>query len=69
MRPFAARSFVAALTLALMLAVGIWADERRPNIVFFLVDDLGWRDLGCYGSSLYETPNIDRFAGQGVRFT
>jgi arylsulfatase A len=45
------------------------AEERRPNVVFFLVDDLGWRDLECYGSSFYETPNIDRFAEQGVRFT
>jgi len=43
--------------------------ERRPNVVFFLVDDLGWSDLGCYGSRFYETPNIDRFAEQGVRFT
>lgn len=42
---------------------------RHPNIVFFLVDDLGWRDLGCYGSSFYETPHIDRFAAKSVRFT
>ena len=42
---------------------------ERPNIVFFLVDDLGWRDVGCYGSSFYKTPNIDKFAEQGVRFT
>jgi arylsulfatase A-like enzyme len=69
MRPFTARNLVAAFAFALMLGTGIWADERRPNIVFFLVDDLGWRDLGCYGSSLYETPNIDRFAEQSVRFT
>jgi arylsulfatase A-like enzyme len=41
----------------------------EPNIVFFLVDDLGWRDVGCYGSSFYETPNIDRLATEGVRFT
>jgi arylsulfatase A-like enzyme len=41
----------------------------RPNFLFFLVDDLGWKDLGCYGSSFYETPNIDRLAGQGMRFT
>lgn len=40
-----------------------------PNIVFFLVDDLGWTDVGCYGSSFYETPNIDSLAKQGVRFT
>jgi arylsulfatase A len=45
------------------------AQERPPNVVVFLVDDLGWRDLGCYGSSLYETPHIDRLAEQGMRFT
>ena len=38
------------------------AAERSPNVVLFLVDDLGWRDLGCYGSSFYETPNLDRFS-------
>jgi arylsulfatase A-like enzyme len=41
----------------------------QPNIVFILIDDMGWRDLGCYGSSFYETPHIDRLAAQGVRFT
>ncbi|MDG2396444.1 MAG: sulfatase [Flavobacteriaceae bacterium] len=41
----------------------------KPNIVFFLVDDLGWSDLGCYGSEFYETPNIDSLAKQGIRFT
>lgn len=41
----------------------------RPNIVYLLVDDLGWSDLGCYGSNLHETPNIDRLARQGMRFT
>ncbi len=39
------------------------------NVLFILVDDLGWRDLGCYGSSFYETPNIDSLAATGVRFT
>ena len=43
--------------------------ERRPNFLIFLVDDLGWTDLGCYGSDFYETPNIDRLAADGVRFT
>jgi len=42
---------------------------RRPNIVFILADDLGYTDLGCYGSRYYETPNIDRLAAEGVRFT
>src|SRR5688572_10721413 len=41
----------------------------RPNIVFILADDLGWTDLGCYGSKYYETPNIDRLAAQGLKFT
>ena len=45
------------------------ADKVRTNAVFFLVDDLGWRDLGCYGSDYYKTPHIDRLAGEGVRFT
>ncbi len=44
--------------------------KKQPlNIVFFLVDDLGWKDVGCYGSSFYETPNIDQLAQEGVRFT
>jgi arylsulfatase A-like enzyme len=42
---------------------------RRPNVVFILADDLGWTDLGCYGSKFYETPNLDRLAKQGMRFT
>lgn len=42
---------------------------NKPNFIFILIDDLGWRDLGCYGSSFYETPNIDRLASQSVRFT
>jgi arylsulfatase A-like enzyme len=39
------------------------------NVVFILADDLGGRDLGCYGSDYYETPNLDRLAGEGMRFT
>lgn len=43
--------------------------KKRPNFVFILIDDLGWKDLGCYGSTFYETPNIDRLASEGVKFT
>ena len=43
--------------------------KGKMNIVFVLVDDLGWRDLGCYGSDFYETPHIDRLAREGVLFT
>ena len=58
-----------AFLLAALLPAAWGADHRRPNIVFFLVDDLGWSDLGCYGSSFYETPHIDRLAREGTRFT
>lgn len=44
-------------------------NRRQPNIVFILIDDMGWRDLSCYGSTFYETPNIDRLAAEGMRFT
>ena len=41
----------------------------RPNVVFILADDLGWGDLSCYGRPDYRTPNLDRLASQGIRFT
>jgi len=44
------------------------ASRKKPNIVFVLVDDLGWHQLGCYGSDFYETPNIDRLAAEGMKF-
>ncbi len=43
--------------------------KEKPNFLFILIDDLGWADLGCYGSTFHETPNIDRLAAQGMRFT
>jgi arylsulfatase A-like enzyme len=43
--------------------------QRKTNFVFFLVDDLGWKDLGCFGSTFYETPHVDRLATQSMRFT
>lgn len=65
----------AALLLVLPLgggaadSAGATPAPRRPNVVFILADDLGWADLGCYGSKFYETPNLDRLAKQGMRFT
>ena len=50
-------------------ALGNDSPRRKPNIVFILADDLGWHQLGCYGSTFYETPNLDRFAKEGMRFT
>lgn len=42
---------------------------EKPNVILFLVDDMGWMDSGAYGSEYYETPNIDRFAKRAMRFT
>lgn len=42
---------------------------ETPNIVYILADDLGYGDLGCYGQKHFETPNIDRMAAEGMRFT
>ncbi|MEK6236369.1 MAG: sulfatase [Planctomycetales bacterium] len=45
------------------------ADARKPNVLFILADDLGWRDLGVEGSEFYESPHIDGIARAGMRFT
>ncbi len=50
--------------------LGCSQHTNKPlNVVIIYVDDMGWKDLECYGSTFYETPNIDRLARQGVRFT
>ncbi len=43
--------------------------SNKPNILFFLIDDLGWKDLGCYGSEFYESPNLDALAADSMLFT
>ncbi|MHC4875729.1 MAG: sulfatase [Planctomycetota bacterium] len=62
---------LAALVVENCFASALSAAERpeKPNIVFFFIDDLGWADLGFMGSDFYETPNIDRLAGQSLVFT
>jgi arylsulfatase A-like enzyme len=60
------------LLVATTLGLGLCAhtaSARQPNVVFILADDLGYTDVACYGSKYYETPNIDRMAQEGVRFT
>jgi arylsulfatase A-like enzyme len=59
------------LTTLLCVALGAMNTNaaERPNVVFILADDLGWRDLSGEGSSFYESPHIDRIAAEGMRFT
>jgi arylsulfatase A len=57
------------VALSCLFPVCVQAQERGPNIVFFLVDDLGPDELVCYASKFHETPNIDALASQGMRFT
>ena len=67
--------------MAMLLAVGLailtgcakpatkQARKAKPNIVFIMADDLGWKELGSYGQEKIQTPNIDQLASQGMRFT
>ena len=55
---------IAASFLALSQAA-----ENKPNIIFILMDDMGFSDVGCYGAKTVETPNIDRLAKEGLKFT
>lgn len=59
---------IATILLFVCLANSALA-ERSPNVVLILVDDLGWMDLSCQGSDYFRTPNIDRIADEGMRFT
>ncbi len=62
-----ARLLVISLWLAFTFAA--WAAAEKPNFILIVVDDLGWTDLGCTGSRLHETPNIDKLAAEGMKFT
>lgn len=66
------RSHLLLYALAMLLpALGAEAraQQRQPNVVFILADDLGYRELGCFGQKLIQTPNIDKLARQGMRLT
>ena len=58
-----------ALAAALFSAHAQTGNTRKPNIIFILADDLGYGDLGCYGQAKIKTPNIDKLADEGIRFT
>src|SRR4051812_27935884 len=64
------RSLIIALCCALALVSSVRAaDSRPPNIIHIVGDDIGYDDFGCYGAPRIKTPNIDKLAGQGMRFT
>ena len=74
------RIMLPALVAAVVFVCQIQAEQSRPanssvqssqkpNVVFIIADDLGWGETGCYGQQKIRTPNIDRLAAQGMRFT
>lgn len=60
---------VIIVALSLCFGVSSFAGSTKPNVIFFLVDDMGYMDIACNGSKVYETPNIDALAKSGMRFT
>ena len=65
MRPI----FLSVSLLFSMILCPVLSARQPNNVILVLIDDLGWMDLGCYGSTYYHTPNLDQFAGDGMRFT
>ena len=63
------KSSLISIGIALIILFGGCAEKKPPNVVFVLVDDLGWADLACYGSQFHDTPNLDRLAEEGILFT
>lgn len=56
------------IILSALFAVGVWAADKRPNIVVIMTDDSGYTDLGCYGGEI-DTPNLDQLAANGIRLS
>src|SRR6187431_1079165 len=63
------RILAVILVMGLAIAGAANGAERPPNFVLFFVDNLGNGDIGCFGSKLHHTPNIDRLAAEGTKFT
>ncbi len=65
---FSPRNFL-VIFVFLILLFGCQNKNRKPNFMLIVADDLGWMDLECYGSSFYDTPNLNKLAGEGILFT
>ena len=69
------RKLIDRILVIVFIALPLWpfpqevSAQRRPNIIFIYVDDMGYGDLGCYGAKAIKTPNIDRMAAEGLRLT
>ncbi len=57
------------LLVMTLIASAEQARPERPNFIVFIADDIGWNDIGAYGNEIVQTPNIDRIATEGVKFT
>src|SRR5438552_1623553 len=63
------RAITFAFAIAMLMAFEVAPAADRPNIIIILADDMGYGDLGCYGHPSIRTPNLDRMAAEGMRFT
>ena len=63
------RTYLLSLIAVLAFGIAGQAQNKKPNVIIILADDLGWGDLGCYGQTKWKTPNIDRLANEGARLT
>ena len=61
--------FLLILVTLFFISCTVKNEKKPPNFVFILADDLGFSQIGCYGSNYYQTPNIDNLAEEGMRFT
>ncbi len=61
--------FRTSLLIFLTVIVFSCGSTEKPNVIFILVDDLGWKDLGCYDSEFHDTPKLDELANRSIRFT
>lgn len=66
---FTTQTAMAIGLIAMVTDTVIAQETTYPNVIFILADDFGWNDLGCMGSKYYETPNLDRLANSGIKFT